>query len=285
MALAFLLALPVGATTVFLGAAENFAVLGGQTVTNTGPTTITGGVGLYAGTSITGLSSMTVNGTSGVSNPAVHITDALAQQAQVDLANAILNLNGLGPGTNLGTSYATGTETLLPGVYSTPASTFDVNGTLTLNFGNTANTSFIFLVGSSLTAEVGSKVILANVGAGDSVFWVMPSGSATILGGAEFEGNILANQSISFGAGATLQCGRVEANVGAVTLDANVISIGCENAPVLDTKTGLTTTGNAFLEGSNALAGGSAVPEPASFLLGGLGLVLVSLVKRHHHTK
>jgi len=271
--------------STILGSAGNFVVLGGSTVTNSGSTTLTGDLGLYSGTSITGLSSITVNGTAATGNPAVHITDGTAEQAQTDLSAAFSSLSSLGPGTDLGTSYATGNETLLPGVYSTPESTFDVNGALTLNFQGQSNASFVFLVGSSLTAGVDSQVILENVGANDSVYWVMPTGAASIAAGAAFEGNILANAGITFGTGATDLCGRALAQIpGDVTLLANTLSIGCQNAPVTTTVAGggsTTATGNSLLEGSNGLSGSGGtvaiVPEPGSAGMLALGCVLGAL--------
>jgi len=248
-----------------LQTAGNFVVLGGSGapgVTNSGPTTLTGLLGVYPNGSISGLGSITINGANGLGSPDVHLADAVAQKAQSDLTTAISGLGSEGPGTSLSaSSYTAGIVTLLPGVFST-GSTFDLTGTLTLDFGNLSNASFIFLIGSSLTAEVGSTVALSNVGANDSVFWVMPGGSATIDAGATFAGNILASANISFGTGATLDCGRALASTGAVTLLTNTLSTGCENSLV--TTSGGTAAGNSNLEGSNGLSGGISITPPVT---------------------
>lgn len=197
---------------------KSFAILGGSTITNTGSTTVTGDVGLYAGTAIVGFD---VPGGPGIvtGNQFAGITPA--DQAQIDLLASITDASSRTTLINT-ISGDIGGQTLLSGLYKS-ASTIDItSGDLTLDAQGDPNAVWIFQVGSSLTTTSNHTVILQNLAKADNVFWEIV-GSATIGSGTAFKGNILSATSISMGNGASLE-GRALCNTGAVTLINNVIA-------------------------------------------------------------
>jgi len=200
-----------------LGTAGNFAVLGGSTVTNTGPSTITGNLGISPGSSVTGFPPGIVTGGS------IHAADAVAGQAQSDLTTAYNTAAGTPCNTDL-TGQNLGGLVLTPGVYCFTSSAA-LTGTLTLNFQGNPNAAFLFKIGSTLTTASASSVVLTNNGGATcppNVNWQVGS-SATLGTGSTFRGNILALTSITLTTGANVT-GRALARNGAVTLDTNNVN-------------------------------------------------------------
>ena len=200
------------ATSVGLGTADSFAVLAGAGITNTGPTTVTGDLGTFPTTSMTGTASLTVTG-------ANHAGDAVTQGAKTDLITAYNTAAGEGPTSPIAADL--GGQTLAPGVYNS-ASSVGLTGTLTLDAGGNPNAVFVFQAGSSLTTASGSQVSMINGAQSCNVFWQVGS-SATLGTGSTFRGTVIALTSITVTTGVTVD-GRVLARNGAVTLDTDTIA-------------------------------------------------------------
>jgi hypothetical protein len=213
-------------TAVPLGTAASYSVLGGQTVTNTGPSVLNGDVGVSPGTAITGFPP-------GVALGATHPADAHALQAQSDLTIAYNNAAGQAPDASIAGDL--GGQTLAPGVYNA-SSSIGLTGTVTLDGEGDLNAVFIFQVGSTLTTASASTVALLNDAQACNVFWQIGS-SATLGTDTTFVGTIMALTSITANTGATVD-GRALARNGAVTLDSNIFtSSACVTAPPTGTST------------------------------------------------
>lgn len=222
--------------SVSLGTAANFAVLAGSTVTNTGPTTINGDLGLSPGTAVTGFPPGQVIGT-------VHAADGSASQAKNDLATAYDD--AAGRSTTATVPVELGGTTKTPGVYESPAGTFGITGTLTLDAQGDPNAVFIFKAASTLITASASSVTLVNGARSSNVFWKVGS-SATLGTYSILRGNVMALASITVTTGVTLD-GRALARTAAVTLDSDTITIPTGVQQPIDTTTSLATSANPVL--------------------------------------
>ncbi|HXG55597.1 MAG TPA: ice-binding family protein, partial [Vicinamibacterales bacterium] len=164
-----------------VGAAQSFAVLGGTTVTAAGTgTVINGDVGVSPGTSITGFPAGAV-----VVPPfTTHVNDGAAIAAQTSTTALFNTLAATSGGRALDAEL--GGLTLAPGTFTISSSANIASGTtLTL----TGSGVFIFKVGSALTANVLSNVVLLNGANPCNVFFQVTS--AATLNGTTFAGNVV----------------------------------------------------------------------------------------------
>jgi len=211
-------------TAPSLGSAQSFGVLGGTTVTNTGPSVISGNVGVSPGAAITGFPPGTIAAGTGTT----HAADAIALAAQTSTTTAYNTLAGE-PCTMVLTGIDLGGLTLTPGVYCF-ATSAQLTGVLTLNALGNPNAVFVFQIGSTLTTASNSSIVFINGGSECNVFWQVGS-SATLGTTTAFKGNILALTSITLNTTVTM-LGRTLARNGAVTLDTDTVNASaCFAAP------------------------------------------------------
>jgi hypothetical protein len=250
---------PAGAVgaPVALGTAATYAVLGGSAVTNTGPTTLTGDLGVSPGTSITGFPP-------GVASGATHAADAAAAQAQADTTTAYNDAAGRGPATAIAADL--GGRTLVSGVYA--GGSLGLTGTLTLDGQGDASAVFVLQAASTLITASGSSVVLIGSASPCNVFWQVGS-SATFGTTSSFVGTVLALTSITATTGASVN-GRLLARNGAVTLNSNSITNTCA-AQVPGTTTTSTSTSTTSTTSTTLATTTSTTPASTAIPVGGGG--------------
>ena len=197
--------------TVGLGSAASFSVLGGSTITNTGPTTMFGDLGLSPGSSVTGAPQVL---------GATHVDDAVAIEAKNDLTTAYNDAASRPTNGSAGTDLAG--QRLVAGVYTASSSLLLSSGSVTLDAQGNPDAVFIFQIGSTLITGSNTSVSLVNGAQACNVFWQVGS-SATLGTGTQFVGTIMASATITAGTAATIH-GRLLAMTGAVNLDTNTIT-------------------------------------------------------------
>lgn len=202
---------PVG-----LGVLGAYAVLGGSAVTNTGPSVLSGNLGVSPGTSITGFD--LPNGPGLVTGGSIYGPPD-ADGARAAVVTAYNDAAG-----RTGTTVAAvelGGKTLVSGVYTAGSSgTFGLTSTLTLT--GDADDVWVFQTNTTLITGVQSKVVLSGGAQACNVYWKVGS-SATLGATSTFVGTVLAAESITLGSGVAVN-GRLLSGTGAVTLINDVIT-------------------------------------------------------------
>ena len=209
---------PSGPLAIDLDCAGPFAILAGSTITSTGLSIINGNVGLSPGSALVGFPPGTINGTLEITTPTAASAKLCLTSAYIDGQGRSLNSISL-PGQ-------LGGLTLAPGLY-TNSSTSGISGTgangiLTLDAQGNSNAVWIFQIGSTLTTDAATSIVLAGGAQAKNIFWIVGT-SATLGTTSVFYGNILADQAITLTTGATLY-GRALTRIAAVSLDASTIT-------------------------------------------------------------
>jgi hypothetical protein len=211
---------------VTLGMTGGFALLSYAGITNTGPTVITGNVGVspLAGSYMTGFGTPNVVGTIyGVdaTGPSGSIPyPVMLTVAMGDLTIAFNDAAGrtVDP---IGVSGNLGGRTLYPGLYKSNGSLEITAGDLTLDAQGDVNAVWIFQIASNFNMTSGRQVFLSGGAKASNIFW--QTGSAATFGTTcKMKGTILAHTNVTFATGASLE-GRAMSRTASVTMQSNTI--------------------------------------------------------------
>jgi hypothetical protein len=172
-----------------LGTAEGFVILAGTRVTSSGPTRVTGKIGVSSGAVVSGFPP----GILAFGAEAIETNERTVRRAQQDNAAAF---DALGANAPIGAVHLAGEIAVGDG---------------------------ILRIAGNLIVDPGAKMILKDGALSSHIFWVV-DGSVTLGAGSAVAGNFLARNDITFGRGVTL-AGRALSQNGAVTLDADAVNL------------------------------------------------------------
>src|SRR5271170_7251560 len=237
------------AASVGLGPAASFSVLAGSTVTNTGPTTMSGDLGLSPGSSVTGAPQVLGE---------THVDDAVAIEAKNALTAAYDDAASRPSDGSAGTDLSG--QVFLPGVRTASSSLLLSSGSVTLDAQGNPAAVFIFQIGTTLITGSNTSVSLVNGAQACNVFWQVGS-SATLGTGTSFVGTVMAQESITANTAATIH-GRLLAQTGAVTLDTNTITTS--NCPSSTSGSGGGTESEGLGTGGGGGVGGAGTTSPGT---------------------
>lgn len=256
-AFTFVLAVPINvlaATSPTLGTVGSYSVLGHTTVTNTGPTTMPGDLGISIGGAPTNFPPGIVGPPGTIRNAADSLAAQNADTAAFLALSAAPNVTCDASDPTIATGLLEvelGGKTLTPGVYCADA--FHLSGTLILDADGDPGAVWIFRAElSTLITSTGDGVatveFLDGVGSSCNVWWKVAS-SAILGTDSVFIGNILASTSITLETRASLN-GRALAQTGAVTLDSNTITgSACLSTSIFGASTSSSGAGSGVVPG------------------------------------
>jgi hypothetical protein len=215
---------------VNLGTSGDFVLLAKTGISNTGPTSIFGDIGISPNnaTSITGFgliadisgqfaTSSLITGKVYAANYAVP-TPAKMTAAIGDMQTAYTDAAGRAPNfTELYTGNLTG-QTLTTGVYKWSTAVLVSAGGFTISGSSTD--IWIFEIAQNLTVANGATITLSGGAKSSNIFWQV-AGQASFGTTSHFEGIILSKTGVTFRTGASFN-GRALAQT-AVILDGNTV--------------------------------------------------------------
>ena len=197
---------------VTLGSSNNFGLIAGGGLTNSGQSTLTGDLALTPVISYIDAGLLTVKG-------AYHFGDSAALSAQSAATAAYGLAASESPSVVIPAELAG--QTLLPGIYTNVAG-LSVNGTVNLDAQNNSSAMFVLQTPLALTTGVVSHINLLNGAQACNVYWQVGT-TSSIGAGADFKGNLLGKGNFVSATGSIIQ-GRVFIGQGSVVLNTTQIT-------------------------------------------------------------